>query len=186
MATVIDELSVRIGADTAPFKAALEDLSRRADGFSGAITRAFRDAAVGGKDLDDVLKGLALRISGMALSAALKPIGDGVAGLLSGLVGGALPFARGGVVPFAAGGVISTPSYFPLGPGLGLAGEAGAEAILPLRRGADGRLGVAAAGGGGTTVNVTIATADAGSFRKAEAQVAASLARAVARGRRGL
>ena len=68
----------------------------------------------------------------------------------------------------------------------GLAGEAGPEAILPLRRGADGRLGVATDGGGApTTVNVTIQTQDANSFRKSEAQVTAALARAVARGRRG-
>ena len=182
MPTIVDELSVRIDADTAPFRAALEDLSRQTDAFSGAITRAFRDAAVGGKDLDEVLKGLALRISGMALSAALRPISEGISGLL----GSVLPFAKGGVVPFADGGVIAAPAYFPLGRGLGLAGEAGPEAILPLSRGSDGRLGVASAGGAPVTVNVTIATPDAASFRKGEAQVAATLARAVARGRRGL
>ena len=39
----------------------------------------------------------------------------------------------------------------------GLMGEAGPEAILPLRRGPDGRLGVTAAGGGGSvTVNVAV------------------------------
>ncbi|MBB5755290.1 phage tail tape measure protein [Prosthecomicrobium pneumaticum] len=187
MATVVDELAVRITADTAPFRAALDNLTVRTETFSGAIARALRDAVVGGKAFDDVLKGLALRISGIALNAALKPIGTGIAGLFSDLLGGVQPFAKGGVVPFAAGGVVATPSYFPLPRGLGLAGEAGPEAILPLSRGADGRLGVAAAGGGGaTTVNVTIATADAASFRKGEAQVAAALARAVARGRRGL
>ncbi len=46
-----------------------------------------------------------------------------------------------------AGGA-EQPSLFPMGGGsLGLMGEAGAEAILPLRRGADGALGVAMTGG---------------------------------------
>ena len=94
------------------------------------------------------------------------------------------------MTPFAKGGVVAAPSYFPLGRGLGLMGEQGAEAILPLARGPDGRLGVRSAGGGapGRPVNVTvnIAAAGADSFRRSEAQVAAALARAVARGQRGL
>lgn len=186
MPTVIDELSVRIDADTTPFRASLDDLSKRADSFSSAITRAFSDAVVGGKDFDDVLKSLALRISSIALSAALKPIESGVGGLLSGLLG-ATGFAKGGVVPFAAGGVVASPTYFPLGRGLGLMGEAGAEAVMPLSRGPDGRLGVASGGGNApVTVHVAIQTPDAASFRKSEAQLSATLARAVARGRRGL
>ncbi len=47
---------------------------------------------------------------------------------------------------FAAGGVVSRPTLFGFGDRLGLMGEAGHEAILPLRRGRDGRLGVAANG----------------------------------------
>jgi phage-related minor tail protein len=71
--------------------------------------------------------------------------------------------------------------------GTGLMGEAGPEAILPLRRGSDGRLGVAAGSGGRpVSVTVNIATPDLGGFRRSEAQVAASLARAVARGQRAL
>ena len=63
----------------------------------------------------------------------------------SGAGGGpSLAAAMGAIKPFAAGGVIGTPTYFPLtSGGLGLAGEAGPEAIMPLARGADGRLGVA-------------------------------------------
>ncbi len=63
-------------------------------------------------------------------------------------------------------------------------GEAGAEAIMPLARGSDGKLGVR--GGGGTTVNVSINATDAASFMRSEAQVSAALARAVARGKRAL
>ncbi|MBN9025771.1 phage tail tape measure protein [Kaistia nematophila] len=180
MTTPIDELSVRITADTSAFTASLDGLARQADGFSGAISRAFRDAVVGGKEFDDILKGLALRLSTMALNAALKPIESGIGGLLSGLVG-----SLGGVKPFAKGGVVASPTYFPLSGGLGLMGEAGAEAIMPLARGPDGRLGVSG-GGAPVTVNIAIQTPDAQSFRKSEAHVAATLARAVGRGRRGL
>lgn len=61
------------------------------------------------------------------------------------------------VVPFASGGVVSSPTYFPMGGGkTGVAGEAGTEAIIPLKRGSDGKLGVdgGSMGGGGTIVNV--------------------------------
>ena len=69
----------------------------------------------------------------------------------------------------------------------GLAGEAGPEAILPLARGADGRLGVAAAGrAAGATINVQIATPDVDSFRRSEVYLTGQIARAVARGQRGL
>ena len=66
-------------------------------------------------------------------------------------------------------------------------GEAGTEAVMPLTRGADGRLGVAAQGGGSpihVTFNVT--ATDAGSFRKSEAQLTGMLARAARRGARTL
>jgi phage-related minor tail protein len=83
--------------------------------------------------------------------------------------------------------VIGAPTYFPMqGGGLGLAGEAGPEAIMPLMRGADGRLGVAMSGGAPATVNVTIATPDAASFRRSEAYITGQIARAVARGQRSL
>jgi phage-related minor tail protein len=181
MTTPIDELSVRITADTSAFTASLEGLAKQADGFSGVISRAFREAIVGGKEFDDILKGLALRFSTMALNAALKPIESGIGSLLSGLVG-----SLGGVTPFAKGGVVASPTYFPLSGGLGLMGEAGAEAVMPLARGPDGRLGVASGGNAPVTVNIAIQTPDVASFRKSEAHVAATLARAVGRGRRGL
>jgi lambda family phage tail tape measure protein len=72
-----------------------------------------------------------------------------------------LPNARGNVydgsnvIPFARGGVVTNPKFFPMATGRGLIGESGPEAVMPLRRGPDGKLGVAAANsGGGTQVNV--------------------------------
>jgi phage-related minor tail protein len=73
--------------------------------------------------------------------------------------GSIIPFAKGGVfandniVPFANGGIVSRATMFPMNNGIGQMGEAGPEAIIPLSRGSDGKLGVS---GGGTTVNQTI------------------------------
>ena len=93
---------------------------------------------------------------------------------------------QGMPVPFAKGGVIASPMTFPLGNGgTGLAGEAGSEAIMPLARGSDGRLGVSARGGG-ANVTVNISTPDVESFRRSETQLAAILTRTVATGQRNL
>jgi len=65
-------------------------------------------------------------------------------------------FAANGIIPYAMGGIVNRPTLFPFANGTGLMGEAGPEAIIPLKRGADGRLGVSGGGGGGTTVNVSV------------------------------
>ncbi|HVV63283.1 MAG TPA: phage tail tape measure protein [Pseudolabrys sp.] len=182
--------------------AALDGVRARADGlsisaaaFSVAMTRAFSQAASGGKQFDDVLKSLALRISSLTVAAAFQPIAGGIAGGLNQIVdglfgggGGPTAMKMGGIKPFASGGVIGTPTYFPLATGgFGLAGEAGPEAIMPLTRGPDGRLGVAMNGGAApANVTVQIATPDAASFRRSEAYLTGQIARAVARGQRNL
>lgn len=103
-------------------------------------------------------------------------------------------YAKGGVlqggtpVPFANGGVISSPIAFPLAGGrTGIAGEAGSEAIMPLARGPDGRLGVVARGsGGGAPITINISTPDIEGFNRSQSQVAAMIARAAALGQRNL
>jgi phage-related minor tail protein len=179
----------------------LEDRSNSlalgANSFASAMTRAFTQATAGGKQFDDVLKGLVLRISSMALTQAFKPIVGGLTNLLTSglnqLFGGlfkGLGFqgAQGGIKPFAAGGIIGTPTYFPLSSGgLGLAGEAGPEAIVPLSRGSDGRLGIAVNDTAAPpNVSVQIVSPDPGSFRRSEAYITGQIARAVARGQRSL
>jgi hypothetical protein len=92
-------------------------------------------------------------------------------------------FGAGDLIPFARGGIVDRPTVFPFARGIGLMGEAGPEAIMPLKRGPDGKLGVA--GGGGQVVNVTIMANDPGSFfGKNGRQVTRELAAAVDRGRR--
>jgi phage-related minor tail protein len=57
---------------------------------------------------------------------------------------------------------------------------------MPLTRGPDGRLGVAAAGGGGQPITINISTPDAASFNRSQTQIAAMIARAAAAGQRNL
>jgi len=187
-----EDVIVAIRADTEPFQAALANLEKLSGSFGSQLSGALKGAVANGKELDDVLRRLGLNLAGMALTQGLKPLTNLAGSLFANLFGGlagALPFAKGGVaggaIPFAAGGVVSAPTYFPLGGQLGVMGEAGSEAILPLRRGADGSLGVAASTGS-SPVNVVfnVTAQDAASFRKSEAQLTGMLARAVSRGTR--
>ena len=63
------------------------------------------------------------------------------------------------VTAYANGGIVGSPTYFPMSGGrTGLMGEAGPEAIMPLKRGKNGKLGVQAEGGtGNVTINQTFA-----------------------------
>ena len=185
-----ENIDVTFRADAKPLEDTLRNLQGLSERFGSQLTGSLARAAVSGRGLDDVLRGVALNLAGMALGQGLKPLqslAGSMFGSLAGGLGGLMGFAKGGVVPFASGGVVSAPTYFPMGGNVGLMGEAGAEAIMPLARGADGRLGVAAAGGGGgVSVVFNVTTPDAPSFRKSEAQVSAMLARAVRRGTRSL
>jgi len=95
-------------------------------------------------------------------------------------------FSAGRVRPFARGGVVTGPTVFPMRGGQGLMGEAGPEAILPLERGPDGRLGVQAGGASGRPVQVVmnVTTPDVEGFRRSGGQIAAQMGRALARGQR--
>lgn len=173
---------------TAALKAEMAGLSRMADGFGQTIVRAFAGAIIHGRKLSDVLKGLALSLAGQALSAALRPLGNLLGSALGSITGSANGnlLQMGRIQPFAAGGIVNSPVLFALRGGTGLMGEAGPEAIMPLARGADGKLGVRSGGSGTTHVTVNIATPDAASFRQSQGQVASLIARAVERGQRNL
>ncbi|MEO1025805.1 MAG: phage tail tape measure protein, partial [Pseudomonadota bacterium] len=70
----------------------------------------------------------------------------------------------------------------PMRGGTGLMGEAGPEAIMPLSRGADGKLGVRSEGGGRPVqIVMNIQTQDAQSFQRSQSQIAAQMDRALSR-----
>lgn len=164
-------------------------------GFASGLKRAMDGLVLDGMKLSDALSILGKSMLDTAYAAAIKPLNQGIASALStgisSIVGNLLPFAdgapfaQGRVMPFAQGGVVSSPVSFPMRGGTGLMGEAGPEAIMPLARGPDGRLGVRS-GGGGRPVNVVmnIATPDVAGFERSRAQIAARAARALAQSQR--
>ena len=146
------------------------------------FSSAFEDAIVQGKKFSDILKGIGddlLRL--LVRKSITEPIVGAIGGinwgsLLAGFLGSAKgnAFGPAGVIPFASGGVVSSPTMFGFGGGrAGLMGEAGPEAILPLKRGRDGKLGVQSAGMGGVVINQTINVA-AGASRNEVLQAAAT------------
>ncbi|MEI8144249.1 MAG: phage tail tape measure protein [Alphaproteobacteria bacterium] len=196
MTTPIDTVSVAIVADTGAFKREIAECDTLAKNFGRSMTSALTTAATRGQGLNGVLDGIGRRLSSAVLRAAMRPIQSAISRSVSGLFSGGqgedqsegvLDGTVSDISPFARGGVVSAPTYFPMnGDKLGLMGEAGAEAILPLSRGPDGRLGVATQGGGGSpSVVFNVSTPDAASFRRSEAEITAMLARTVSRGRRG-
>ena len=83
-----------------------------------------------------------------------KPFTNFISGIFENADGNA--FVNGKVQKYAYGGVVNRPTLFPMANGMGLMGEAGAEAILPLRRGSNGKLGVQASGGGFGNIVVNV------------------------------
>lgn len=112
------------------------------------LTSAFKDAIMNSKNLGDALSNLANRVQDMLVNKALDSL---LGNFMGGFAKGAA-FSGGGVTAFASGGVVNSPTMFPMRGGMGLMGEAGAEAIMPLTRTSNGDLGVKAVGGGSTVI----------------------------------
>ncbi|SEW20629.1 phage tail tape measure protein, lambda family [Aliiroseovarius sediminilitoris] len=171
------------------------DVNTLSSGISSGLRKAFDGLVFDGMKLSDALKDVAQSMSQAAYNAAIKPVAGHFGDILGQAVGAVTnafwPFEKGGafaqgrVVPFAKGGVVSSATTFPMRGATGLMGEAGPEAIMPLARGADGRLGVQT-GGGGRPVNITmnISTPDVEGFRRSQSQIAAQMSRALSRGQR--
>ncbi|MEL6960738.1 MAG: phage tail tape measure protein [Pseudomonadota bacterium] len=156
------------------------DLGNLERGFSGGLKKAFDGLIFDGASLSDAFSTLGQAMSRTVYNNAMRPVTDHLGGILAGGVNSLV----GAITPFAKGGVVSGPTTFPMRGGTGLMGEAGPEAIMPLKRGPDGSLGVAASGGQAITVNMNISTPDAASFQRSQSQIAASMTRALSRGQR--
>jgi lambda family phage tail tape measure protein len=169
-------------------------------GVTNSLSNAFLSAFDKSKKAGDVLRqGLSDTFRKMAadiMAQALKPLQDALfniaktigASIVSSIAGPSVPLAAypgaangayfaGGRASFAYGGVVNSPTMFRFAQGgvmrPGIMGEAGPEAIMPLRRGPDGRLGVSAAGaggGGGSTYNISVNVDASGRSSSQEAQ----------------
>ena len=158
------------------------------------FSSAFEDAIVKGAEFGDILEGLAQDIARILIRRQItEPLAKAIGDLLPSANGNA--FGPGGLIPFAKGGVVDSPTFFKFANGGsfagGVMGEAGPEAILPLKRGAGGKLGVVAegAGGGGVVVQIinppqqpTVRTVEEGGktqlqviFDQVDAQMAAGI-----------
>ena len=170
------------------------DLGNLDAGFSRGLRKAFDGVVFDGIKLSDALSTLGKAMSNTVYNAAMKPVTDHFGGMLAGglnaLVSSIMPYAQGGaftqgrVMPFAKGGVVTSPTTFPMRGATGLMGEAGPEAIMPLTRSADGRLGVQAQGGGTVHVTMNITTPDVQGFQRSQSQIAAQMSRVMSRGQR--
>ncbi len=145
-------------------KSALDKVKDAAQEVKSALGSAFRDLIKGAKSFQDALAGVLDKLADMAIDAAFNTLWEnGLSKLFSGLFGSIFGSADGNVFrggmpvrAFAAGGVVDAPTLFPMQRGVGLMGEAGPEAIMPLER-VGGKLGVRAVGGSGeVTVRIII------------------------------
>ena len=129
-----------------------ENLERVAVEYIGKLSDTLADFVATGKaNFNDfarsVLQDLSRIFMKFAIFKTLSLI-PGMQFLTASAYGNA--FDRNGIVPFARGGIVNSPT-------VSLMGEAGPEAVLPLKRGSDGRLGVAADGAmGGMIINVDV------------------------------
>ena len=137
----------------------VEKLSQGSTQLQSSFGAAFVDMVTGAKSAQDAVAGLLQDLARMLANQAFQSLlGAGGSGIFA-AVGKAFGFADGAafsggrVTAFAAGGVVNSPTVFPMANGAGLMGEAGPEAIMPLTR-IGGKLGVRAAGGGATVVNI--------------------------------
>lgn len=198
----LDDTSRVVGAFEGQMKqvgvsasAAEREVGALSNSMGRGLRKSFEDVVFDGARLSDALRGVAENMAQAVYRASIKPVEGAIGGVVSGglsaLLGGLMPFAAGGafsqgrVMPFAKGGVVSSPVTFPMRGATGLMGEAGPEAIMPLTRGADGRLGVQSQGGGrAVNIVMNVSTPDVQGFQRSQGQIAAQVSRALSRGQR--
>ena len=157
-----------------PLKSFAESAFKFAEQAENAVVNAFKgmeDAMVkfvmtGKLNFKDLANSIISDLTRMLIRAAItKPLfGFLFPGLKDGGVvnGGEIVksakgnvFAGNKIIPYAMGGIVNKPTVFPMANGMGLMGEAGPEAVMPLKRGSNGKLGVQSSGGvGNIVVNV--------------------------------
>lgn len=153
--------------------------------FKGAENALANFITTGEFKFGNFIQSIASQMAQIASSQLLSAVFGmpGAGGLFAGLFANGGAF-EGGVQKFAKGGVVKSPTVFPMAKGMGLMGEAGPEAVMPLKRLGNGALGVQASGaGGGATSVVTNVTVNVqgggGSDKENAAQMGRVISRAV-------
>ena len=147
----INEGQAFIEAQAATIK---QTASSTAQDIALVFSSAAGEAINNWQGFGNLLKGIFKDLNQIVLKAlVIKPLEDSIGSALKGfslasLFGAAngAAFGGSGVIPFASGGVVNSPTLFRFAKGTGLMGEAGPEAILPLARGRNGKLGVQGGG----------------------------------------
>jgi hypothetical protein len=138
-------------------------------GIGSGLRRAFDGLAFDGLKLSDALRNVAKTMVDTVYNTALRPVQNALGGFVANGLNGLLS----SVQPFAKGGVVSGPTNFAMRGGMGLMGEAGPEAIMPL-----------AGAGRAVTVVMNITTPDVQGFQRSQTQIAEQASRALSRGQR--
>jgi tape measure domain-containing protein len=169
------------------FKKWIELSERTAWAMQDNFSSVFYDAVKGelktfedymGSIFDSILRAWSDLMGQMITQWIFGDLAGGGGGLF-GELGKLFGFEKGGVIPLASGGVINKPTIFPFASGVGLAGESGPEAILPLGRTETGDLGVKSSGGQGITVNLVAQSLDPATSHEMLMQSAGSIAEAI-------
>ena len=125
-------------------------------GIKGMEDALVKFVETGKLNFSDLARSIIADMARIAIQQTItKPLTNFFSGLFSKSANGNA-FVDGQIQKYAYGGIVNKPTMFPMRNGMGLMGEAGSEAILPLRRGANGKLGVESSGGGSTIINVSV------------------------------
>lgn len=188
------DLFAAVDSDLKDFFGDLDAIKDKSQSTAEVMKDAFSGWASNmSSDMNDVLWGAELTFGSMAESfgkmvtqmiiqkSVLEPMmnglfgSEGSGGFLTGIFDKIFPSAQGNVFAGNAAGIsaysnsiVSSPTLFPFAHGVGLMGEAGSEAIMPLTRMPGGDLGVRSAGGGGVVNNITIIDNAGGSVSQQE------------------